>query len=182
MAGGGQVHALTEHALAIDRKHEVVHSHLAQAGAHGTGVRKLTDPGSVEVVINEDLDVRRHEVLFAERPRPPEVRIVDTEAPFHLVAAGGKWLRQLAINGVAHGCANANRSGPVAVEHRSDVDHRSLRRRLTTPDAEPVDAHGTSAFDVDLAPNTARIPRRIEIDGVLEHAREIPFQRPVSLR
>ena len=76
-SGRRKIGALDEHRLAVDREDPILQHHLAQPGAHASGVADdLVDP---------DLDLDLRQLLVSEGPRPPQPRIVDVEGPIDLV-------------------------------------------------------------------------------------------------
>ena len=87
-AASGEVGALHEHPLAVDRADPVLQRDLAQPGARDSAV--------ADHAVDEDLDVDVGQRLVAERPRPPQLRLVDVEVPVDLVDASGERLLGLA--------------------------------------------------------------------------------------
>ena len=74
------------------------------------------DRRSLELAVDEHLDVDVGQRLVAEAPRPPQPRLVDVEGPLDLVHAGGERVLALADDVAVDGRAHARRCGDVGVE------------------------------------------------------------------
>ena len=103
-----KVCALHEHRLAVDGEDPVLQHDFAQAGAHCAGV--------ADHLVDRDLDLDVGQLLFTERPRPPQPGLVDVEVPVDFVESSGERLFVLVEQLAVDARADPHGSGHVAVE------------------------------------------------------------------
>ena len=109
-AGRGQVGALDEHPLAVDREDPVLQRPPRAARCARLAASLITSSTATSTV-----DVGQR--LVAERPRPPQLRVVDVEGPVDLVEPAGQRLLVLVeLRSPSTGCEHVTVRGHVAVE------------------------------------------------------------------
>ncbi len=172
-AGGPDVGPLQEQALAVHRQHPAVHRHLAEPGAHRSGVAGLVVDG------DRHLEVRQW--LVAQRTRPPQAGVVDPEGPLDGVGALGQRVLELALDVAVERGPDADRARLVAVQVGPNHDVGPGRVGVAAQHPHPRDPHGARALDPHASPQAARVPRRIHAVPVLEDPGQVPLGLPVEL-
>jgi hypothetical protein len=142
-----------------------------QAGAEAAVVAHRAGPV-------EHLDHHVFEGLVAEGVRPPQPRVLDGDAPRHLVLAGGEGLFH-AVLGVPDRRAQHDRRRLGGVERRAQRDHGALVAGFRAERDQPGDAHRPGVTDRHRAPDAARVPIRVETVPVLEDTGEVALRGPI---
>src|SRR6185295_11311059 len=77
-----EVGAFDEHRFTVDGEHPILQHHLAEARSYRARI--------ADDIVDRDLDFDVCQVLLAERPWPPQPRVVDVEVPVDLVEPTGQ--------------------------------------------------------------------------------------------
>ena len=150
-ASRSEICPLHEESLTVDREHPFAHRHFTQAGPARAVVAQFS--------VDDHFEGHVGERLFAEAPRPPQLRIVDVDVPVDVVDTDRHRSDAFVDHSSVDESSQLDLTLVVAVETGVESKVGSCFVRVAAGDSPGVDTYWARGLQADPSPDSSGIER-----------------------